>query len=145
MTFDTSLIVANLRVAGALMAGLAILNVFVPRRFGWREELSRVSLVNSQIFQVHMIFLIVILTLFSALLLTSAEALVDGTRLARVVLLGLTLFWGLRMLVQWFYYSPALWRGHRFNTAMHVLFSALWIYLTGVFGTALYFSSTVRS
>lgn len=139
MTLDAPLIVAHLRVTGALIAGLAVLNVFVPVRFGWREELSRVSLLNRQIFQAHTIFLIVTLALFSALLLTCANALVEPTRLARAILLGLTLFWGLRMLMQWFYYSPAVWRGQRFNTVMHVFFSLLWIYFAGVFGTAFYF------
>ena len=133
------LLVLNLRAAGVLMAALALMNVFVPRRFGWRAELSRVSLLNRQIFEVHAIFLVLTLTLFAALLLTSADALLERTRLARALLLGLTLFWALRMAMQWFYYSPAIWRGHRFNTRMHVLFSALWIYFTGVFGAALWF------
>lgn len=139
MTPDAHLIVVNLRIAGALIAGLAVLNVLVPVRFGWREELARVSLLNRQIFEVHAIFLIVTLALCSALLLTCADALIEPTRLARAILLGLTLFWGLRLLMQWFYYSPAVWRGDRFNTVVHVLFSALWIYFTGVFGTAVYF------
>jgi hypothetical protein len=138
MTLNSGLIVANLRLTGVLMAGLVVLNTLVPRRFRWREELTRVSALNRQIFQVHTIFLIVTLALFAALLLTSADALVERTRLARATLFGLTLFWGLRMLMQWFYYSPALWRGHTVNTVMHVLFSALWIYFTGVFGAALW-------
>jgi len=29
-----------------------------------------------------------------------------------------------------------VWRGHRFNTVMHVLFSLLWTYLTGVYTAA---------
>ena len=147
MTAIAALLAMHLRAVGVLMAGLVAVNVFVPRRFGWREELSRVSLLNRQIFQVHAIFLIVTLALLSALLLTCADALVQPTRLSRALLAGLTLFWGLRMLVQWFYYSPAIWRGDRFNTVVHVLFSALWVYVTAVFAAALYFvagSSTVR-
>ncbi len=139
MTLDSGLLVFNLRVVGVAMAGLVVLNLFVPGRFGWREDLSRVSLLNRQIFEVHAIFLVLTLALFSALLLTSAEALLEPTRLARAILIGLTIFWGLRLAAQWFYYSPAIWRGHRFNTVMHVLFSGLWIYVTGVFGTALWF------
>jgi hypothetical protein len=139
MTTAYDLLLLNLRVAGGLIGGLAVINVLVPRRFGWRAELSRVSLLNRQIFEVHAIFLILTLTLLAALLLTSADALLERTRLARALLLGLTLFWGLRMAMQWFYYAPEIWRGHRFNTRMHVLFSALWIYFTGVFGAALYF------
>jgi hypothetical protein len=41
--------------------------------------------------------------------------------------------------MQWFYYSASLWRGHRFNTIVHVLFSALYIYFTAVFGASLCF------
>jgi hypothetical protein len=139
MTIDRDLLLFNLRAAGVLMAGLAALNLFVPRRFNWRAELSRVSLLNRQIFEVHAIFLILTLGLFAALLLTSADALLERTRLARAMLLGLTVFWGLRMVMQWFYYSPEIWRGHRFHTRMHVLFSGLWIYFTAVFGAALSF------
>jgi hypothetical protein len=139
MTRDPGLLLVNLRVVGIVMAGLVVLNLFVPRRFRWREELARVSLLNRQIFQVHAFFLVLTLALFSALLLTSADALLQPTRLARAMLAGLTLFWGARMLVQWCYYSPATWRGDRFNTAIHVLFSGLWIYVTGVFGAAFYF------
>lgn len=138
MTVDRDLLLLNLRAAGVLMAGLALFNVFVPKRFAWRRELSRISLLNRQIVEVHAIFLVLTLTLVAALLLTSADALLERTRLARALLIGLTIFWGLRMLMQWFYYSPAIWRGHRLNTRMHVLFSGLWIYFTGVFGAALY-------
>ena len=134
----TDLLLFNLRAVGVFMAALAIMNVFVPKRFHWREEMARLSLLNRQIFEVHAIFLIVTLALFSALLLTSADALLEPTRLSRAVLTGLTIFWALRMLAQWFYYSPANWWGHRFNTAMHYAFSAAWVYVTAVFGAALW-------
>ena len=139
MTLNAPLLLLNLRIVGVLMALLTLVNLFVPRRFHWREEMARLSLLNRQVFQVHAIFLIVTLALFSALLLTTAPSLLEPTPLARAVLAGLTIFWALRMLVQWFYYSPEIWRGHRFNTTMHVAFSGLWIYVTGVFGASLYF------
>jgi hypothetical protein len=127
----------HLRTVGVIMAALAVANLFVPRRFHWPEELARLSLINRQIFQAHSIFLIVTLALFSALLLTCTDALLEPTRLARAVLAGLTIFWGLRMLMQWFFYSPETWRGHRLHTVMHLVFSATWIYVTSVFATAL--------
>ena len=40
--------------------------------------------------------------------------------------------------MQWCFYSPAIWRGHRFNTVMHYLFSVTWIYVTAVFAVALW-------
>jgi hypothetical protein len=129
-------LLTHLRLVGVIMAVLVIVNLFVPGRLRWREELARVSLVNRQIFQVHTGFIILILAMFAVLLLTSADALLEPTRLSRLILGGLTIFWGLRMLTQWFYYSPAIWRGDRFNTAMHRIFSVAWVYVTAVLGAA---------
>jgi hypothetical protein len=33
-------------------------------------------------------------------------------------------------------YSPAIWRGNRFNTAMHWLFSAACVHMTATFAAA---------
>jgi len=131
------MLVTQFHAAGVIMAALVALNVYVPVRFCWREEMARLSLLNRQVFQAHSIFLVLTLGLFSALLLTCAEALAEPTRLARAVLIGLTIFWGLRLLMQFFFYSPRIWRGHRLNTVMHVVFSAIWIYFTALFAAAL--------
>ena len=136
MTPDATL-VFHLRAVGVLMALLAFANLFVPGRFNWREELSRVSLLNRQIFQAHTIFIVMLIAMMSALFLTCAEALLEPTRLSRAVLAGLTIFWGLRMLMQWFFYSPRVWRGNRFHTVMHGVFSIGWVYVTAVCGLAL--------
>jgi hypothetical protein len=125
-----------------VMASLVVVNLVVPARFHWREEMSRLSLVNRQIFQAHSVFLVLTLGLFSALLLTCGAALLEPTRLSRAVLFGLTVFWGLRMLMQWCFYSPLIWRGHRFNTVMHYVFSVVWVYVTAVFATALWVTLT---
>jgi hypothetical protein len=138
MSLTPETLVAHLQAGGVVMATLVVVNLFIPSRFHWREEMSRLSLVNRQIFQVHSIFLVLTLGLFSVLLLTCARALVEPTRLSRAVLSGLTIFWGLRMVMQWCFYSPELWRGHRFNTVVHYTFSVIWIYLTSVFAVALW-------
>lgn len=141
MTIDSGVLLVNLRAAGLLLAALVVVNLFVPSRFDWRTDLSRVSLLNRQIFQAHSVFLVLTLALSSALLLTSADVLLVPSRLSRAILLGLTIFWGVRMLMQWFFYSPDIWRGNTFFTVMHVVFSGAWIYMTGVFGTALWWTS----
>ena len=138
MTLSPDTLLLHLRLAGVVMASLVVVNLLVPRRFHWREEMSRLSLVNRQIFQAHSVFLVLTLALFSALLLTCGPALLEPTRLSRAVLAGLTIFWGLRMLMQWCFYSPLIWRGHRFNTAMHYTFSVVWVYVTTVFAVALW-------
>ena len=138
MTLAPETLLLHLRVVGVLLAVLVVVHAFVPGRLRWSDELPRLSLVNRQIFEVHTLFIVLVLALSSTLLLTSSDALLVPSRLSRALLLGLTLFWGLRMLVQWFYYSPAVWRGNRFNTAAHCVFSTVWVYITTTFGAALW-------
>jgi hypothetical protein len=136
MSIDAGILLLHLRVVGIAMAVLVAINVYVPRRFHWREEMTRVSLVNRQIFTAHAVFLALTLALTSALLIGYADALVQPSPLSRAILLGLTIFWTARMVMQWGFYSPDLWRGNRFNTFCHYLFSALWVYMSTVFVAA---------
>ena len=145
MTINPGLVLVSLRVVGIAMAALVVVNLVVPGRYRWREELALLSLLNRQIFQVHGFFIVLTLALFSALLLTCGEALLAPSRLSRAVLLGLTIFWGARMLAQWFYYSPEIWRGNRFNTVMHYFFSAVWIYMTVTFLSALWINLSLSN
>ena len=138
MTIHPDVLLVHLRATGVLLAVLVVVHAFVPGRLRWREELPRLSLVNRQIFEVHTLFIVLVLALSSTLLLTSSDALLEPSRLSRALLFGLTLFWGLRMLMQWFYYSPAVWRGNRFNTVAHCAFSTVWLYMTATFGAALW-------
>jgi hypothetical protein len=110
----------HLRIVGVLLLALTAMNLcIVPRRFGWKQEMARLSLLNRQIFQVHAGFICVVLVMMA-------------------VLLGLGGFWFVRLLTQWLVYSPQVWRGHRFNTVMHGAFTGLWTYFTGVFAWALW-------
>lgn len=126
----------HVKFAGAVLLLLAAVHLTFPRRFNWREELARLSLLNRQIFQVHTFFICLVLTLMGALSAFGAALLLEPTPLARLVLLGFAIFFGVRLVCQWFVYDSALWRGQRFNTFMHVVFSALWTYLTCVYAYA---------
>ena len=126
----------HLRVAGALLLTLACMHVFFPRRFDWPADLAKLSLLNRQIFIVHCVFIVLILLLMAALSIFAAPLLLRRDPLAAVVSGGLAFFWFCRLVAQFFVYSPKLWRGNRFNTAMHMLFSVLWTYLVAVYGAA---------
>jgi hypothetical protein len=130
-----------LRAAGLLQIALALLHAFFPKRFDWAVELARLSLLNRQIFVVHTVFIGFALLLMGSLSAFAPQALLVPTLLSRLVLAGIASFWALRLLVQWLYYDSALWRGHRFNTLMHVLFTGLWAYLAGVYGWLFYVQS----
>ena len=128
----------HLRIAGAIQIALVLLHFVFPQRFHWREELARLSLLNRQIFHVHTIFICLVMVLLGALSLCAPEALLEPTRLSRLVLTGIAVFWAARLVCQWFVYDVSLWRGQTFNTVMHGVFTVIWIYLTGVYALVRY-------
>jgi hypothetical protein len=127
----------NLRIVGALLVVLGLSHVFFVRFFGWEQELARVSLLTRKVFFVHTFFIGLGLVLNGAASFFCASQLLQPSALSRAVLGAMVVFWLCRMLVQWFVYDAAIWRGDTFRTIMHVVFSTLWIYVTATYGAAL--------
>jgi len=132
------LLINLLRISGVALLILFAMNFFLPRQFKWREELPRLSLINRRIFQVHAVFIAMILLMMGTLLIALPGALLKPDALARAVLIGFITFWGARLLFQLFFYDAELWRGKPFETLMHVAFSGLWLFLTSTFAAALW-------
>ena len=128
----------HLYVAGALQIGLAFMHLSFPKQFEWKEELSRLSLLNRQMFLVHTIFICVVILMTGALSLFAPHTLLQPTPLSRLVLAGFASFWGLRLLFQWLVYDMSLWKGDSFKTFVQGLFTLIWIYLTSVYAAALF-------
>ena len=122
----------HFKIIGVLLIVLACVHIIFPRYFNWKEELKSLSLINRQLMTVHTFFIALVVFLTGLLCLTSATELIE-TKLGRTILLGLGLFWSIRLIIQFFGYSSKLWRGKKFETTVHVLFSLLWIYLSVVF------------
>jgi hypothetical protein len=122
----------QLKVIGFLLVVLALLHAAFARYFNWRREFAAVSLINRQMMYVHTFFVAFTVFLIGVLCLTSAAELVN-TPLGHKLALGCGLFWLARLIVQFFGYSAVLWRGKRFETAVHVVFSVLWAYFSAVF------------
>jgi len=122
----------HLKIIGVLLIALAILHIGFPRYFKWDAELRPLSLINRQMMQTHTFFLALGLLMIGLLCMTQSAALVN-TALGNVLCLGLGVFWAIRLFFQFFIYSSALWRGKIFETAIHVVFSLFWIYMSVVF------------
>ncbi|MCA8964351.1 MAG: hypothetical protein H6838_14305 [Planctomycetes bacterium] len=127
----------HLRIVGGLQIVLALLHLDFRRRFRWAEELAALSLLNRQIFYVHALFLCFVLVAFGSLSLLAPDALLEPTRLARLVLGGIATFWGLRLFCQWFVYDARLWRGQTMPTVVHWVFTLVWAYFTATYAWAL--------
>ena len=128
---------ANVRVVGMLLILLGLSHMFFNRYFGWGRELASVSLLTRRVFFVHTFFIGLGVVMAGAGSLFYASALLEPGALSRAILAAMVVFWLCRLLAQWFAYDAAIWRGDRFRTAMHVVFSALWVYVTATYGMAL--------
>ena len=114
------------------MVALAAIHIIFPRYFQWNKELGSLSLINKQLMYVHTFFIGLVVLLMGLFCLLNAEDIIH-TPIGRQFALGLFVFWMTRLLFQFFVYSSTLWRGKKFETTIHVLFSLLWIYFSGVF------------
>lgn len=122
----------QLKIIGVLLLILAGIHVFFPRYFNWKAEFESVSLINRQMMYVHTFFIVLIVFLMGLLCLSHTNELINKP-FGRVISLGMGIFWFARLLTQFFWYSPKLWKGKSFETAIHIIFSLLWIYLSGIF------------
>ncbi len=122
----------QLKISGIVLIVLALLHAIFPRYFNWKQELTPLSVINREMMYVHAFFIALTVLLMGLLCITSADAL-TGTALGKRVALGFALFWLVRLCIQFFGYSSRSWKGKRFETTVHVVFSFLWLYLSGVF------------
>jgi hypothetical protein len=122
----------QLKIAGTLLIFLGFMHVVFPRFFGWKSDLQGITLINRQMMYVHTFFVAAMVVLMGLLCLFCSKDLMH-TKLGRQISFGLFVFWGLRLVFQFFVYSPRLWKGKAFETLMHAVFSGLWMYLTGLF------------
>lgn len=123
------------KITGVLLMVLALAHAAFPKHFEWKKDLSSLSLINRQMMLVHTFFIALTVFLMGLLCLLSADELIN-TDFGKKISLGLGVFWGARLLIQFFWYSPKLWKGKTFETIVHIVFSILWISLTTLFFTA---------
>lgn len=122
----------HLKVIGCLLIALALIHIIFPAHFNWKKELLSLSLINRQVMYVHTFFIALTVLLMGLLCLTSSQEM-TATILGKRIAFGLAVFWTIRLLIQFFGYSSTLWKGKTFETTVHVVFSALWVYLSVTF------------
>jgi len=124
----------HLKIIGVLLICLALVHVIFPKYFNWDKELGSLSLINRQMMIVHTFFISLVILLMGLICLTSTNDMID-TNLGKKISLGCATFWTARLVIQFFGYSPKLWKGKAFETSVHILFIFLWLYLSFIFWT----------
>lgn len=122
-----------LRAAGAGLLLLSLAHIPIGRHLRWREDAARLSPVNRDVFHVHTLFICVVLVLMGLSCLLDPRIFLERTRAGAWLCWSYAAFWALRLYCQWFVYAPAHWRGKSFETAMHAIFTVIWIALATLF------------
>jgi len=122
----------HFKIIGILLMALSIIHALFPKYFDWINELRALRLINRQMMYVHTFFIALMVFLMGLLCLTSSTDLIE-TEFGRKITFGLGVFWTIRLFIQFFGYSSKLWKGKTFETAVHVLLSLLWTYMSSVF------------
>jgi hypothetical protein len=122
----------HFKIIGVLQIFLALIHIPFPTYFNWKQELKSLSLINRQIMIVHTIFIALIVFLIGILSIFKSDELIYNP-FGKIISLGIGFFWFVRLLIQFFGYSSSLWKGKRFETFIHLLFSFMWIYFSSVY------------
>jgi len=123
-----------LRIAGASHILLAIAHLPIARHLKWSDDVQRLTLLTRQVFWSHTYFVCLVLAMMGLLGLAAPETLLAKSDLAKYVTTALTAFWAMRLVFQWVLFDWSLWRGKRFETFIHALFTATWLTYVVIYG-----------
>lgn len=122
----------HLKIIGILFITLGSIHCIFPSYFKWKQELASLSTINRQMMHIHTLFIAVAVILMGLLALFFSNDLIN-TQLGKVISIGLGIFWSLRLFIQFFGYSKSLWKGKKFETFVHILFTLFFLYVSTVF------------
>lgn len=132
---NTETIEILLRLAGLIMVGLVTANVVAARRFAYAANLSHSARIVRQIFYVHCGYIVAIIAGL-ALLCLGWPGLLMENGMGRVLSGYFGLFWLSRVIVQLFYYDPALRAENRF---WDLFFLGVFLTLALIFGLTTFY------
>jgi hypothetical protein len=107
-------------MAGAIQAGIVLVNGVLPGRLRVRENVVSVPEFIRQIFYVHWVYIVLMVGFFSALCFGFAHDLSGASALGRFLSGFMASFWLLRVGLQCFYYDREVRRANRWLDALYL-------------------------
>lgn len=93
-------------IGGALQLAVLIASGLVPHVLDWHSELRKLPLLLRQLIWVHGAFIVLTIAGLGTISLVNAHELASGTPLAKSVCAFIAVFWGTRLALQWFCFTP---------------------------------------
>jgi|GEM_PF-267838 len=105
----------------------------VPHRLHWREELAKLTNFNRKIFLNYAAYVLLMIISFGVLTIVLHRDLMEGGRAAVALSILMGCFWGLRVLVDMFWFKNEDWpKGPEFVIG-HTCLTALFVALTATY------------
>ena len=105
----------------------------VPQRLGWKDDLAKLTAFNRKLMWVHGGFAVYTIIAFGAMSLALHEEILRGDRAALILAVFIGLYWLLRVVVDFTYYSHRDWPPGRAFRVGHVLLTSLFVFLSTSF------------
>ena len=128
-----------LTLAGIAHFGILIASANAPKALNWKETLKPLPPLLRQMFWVYGWFIVLVIVSFGTITLVHTDALASGVPLARWMCGMIAVFWGVRLIVQFFIFDAKPFLTNWFYTAGYHGLTIVFIFLTAVYGWAVFF------
>ena len=92
-------------IGGLLHFGILLASSMVPKVLNWKMSLDGLDDLSRQLVWVHGLFIVLVIIGFGLISVLLASELASGTPLARGICLFIAIFWGARLVVQFFVFD----------------------------------------
>ena len=96
-----SLLDSLIHFCGFAHFGILIASAIVPFQLDWRKELGCLSKLHRQMYWVYGGYVVLSIVAFGLISVMYSEELASGSGLARGVCADISIFWGVRLGLQW--------------------------------------------
>lgn len=124
---------------GVLLAGVGQLvlvagSVFIPRCLNWKTAMGRPNHLVRQLFWTYAGYILGVHLFFGVMSVWAVDALMEGGRLAVGLSFLMMVWWGVRIVLQFFCFDRSCIPRTRFNGVAEGLLVCLFVYLAVVYG-----------
>jgi len=123
--------------AGVGQLALALGSLALPRILHWHEDTAKLRPLTRQIFWTYAAYIWVTNVCFGVVSVVAPALLLDGSSVARILTGYIALYWGARVLVQFFWFDRSAAPPGAFYELAEVALVGLFVFFTVVYAYAI--------
>ncbi len=120
-------------LAGIAQFGILIASASTPKALDWAKHLKTLPTLLRQMFWVYGIYIVLMIISFATITVCFPHEMMSGTPLARALAAVIAIFWGIRLIIQWFVFDAEPFLTTWFYRVGYQLLTLTFIYLTATY------------